>query len=135
MFAAIIALAWLDRPRGVIETIKRRASSQLTGERSGPTDTANTATGAAAAQPSGATTPPGSSAANAGKQQAWKPPTQPSAKEAAFAPADDTDDTDDEAEGFGFGDDEAGAPGGYISVGAGAEADEVVGGEAPGANY
>jgi len=130
VFAAIIALAWLDRPRGVIETIKRWASSQFTGATPGPTDTANTATGAAAAQSSRATS---SSTANAGKQQAWKPPTQPSAKEAAFAPADDTDDTDDEAEGFGFGDDEAGAPGGYISVGA--EADEVVGGEAPGANY
>ena len=131
VFAAIIALAWLNRPRDVIETIKRRASSQLTAATPGPTDTTNTATGAAAAQSSRATTRPGSSAANAGKQQAWKPPTQPSAKEAAFAPADDTD---DEAEGFGFGDDGASAPGGFIGVGAGAEADEVVGGEAPGAN-
>lgn len=104
-------------------------------------NTTTTATGtvvAAATQPLGAAAHPGSASANAGKQQARKPPTQPPVKETAFTTvgsgsmdktrASAADDTDEDAAGFGFGDDEPG----YLSVGAGGEADEVVVGEAPG---
>jgi len=135
VFAAVVALAWLNRPKGVIETIRRTASFRASADGSG-------AVASAAPQSSGGTVHPVPSASNAGKEQ---PPAQPPVKETAFTAVgaggmgvtctSAVDSTDDEAEGVGFGDGEPDAPGGYLSVGAGAAADEVVVGEAPGAAF
>ena len=108
VFAAIITLAWLNRPRDAIETLKRRAGGSFRTSAEEP--------GATAA---GASVKETGSKATAGAGSIGELRAHASA-------ADNDDDTDDEAEGFGFGDDEPDTPGGYLSVGTGAAADERV---------
>ena len=107
VFAAIITLAWLNRPRDAIETLKRRAGGSF---RTSAEEPGATAAGASV------------------KETAFKATGAGSIGElrAHASAADNDDDTDDEAEGFGFGDDEPDTPGGYLSVGTGAAADERV---------
>jgi len=135
VFAAVVALAWLNRPKGVIETIRRTASFRASADGSG-------AVASAAPQSSGGTVHPVPSTVYVGKERAS---AQPSVNETAFPAVDEgsmgvtctstVGSTDNEAEGFGFGDGEPDAPGGYLSVGTGAAADEIVIGEAPSATF